>query len=411
MPIARPGISPRFFLPLLGLLLATPGTAAPVPEDEPVAEPFASCIERLQQRGRAEGISEPVVTTVLGKVSYSEQVIELDRRQPEFAETFTNYLNKRVSQNRIDKGRELLEKHRSLLLRLQQTYGVQAQYLLSFWGLETNYGGYTGKLPVLDSLATLACDPRRSSYFTTELMAALKIVDAGVPATSMLGSWAGAMGQTQFMPSVYRRYARDGDGDGKVDLWNSAPDALTSAAAFLQDLGWQAGWRWGREVSLPEGFAHIDAGRANRQPLAVWRQRGVRTTMGALVPDLDVATAILVPAGHKGPAFAAYPNFDVILRWNRSNFYAIAVGHLADRIAGAGPLQQQPPADAPRLSQQQVQSMQTALNKLGFDAGEADGVLGSGTRAAIRRYQLAEDLVPDGFPDTRVLVGLGIEQP
>ncbi len=148
-----------------------------------------------------------------------------------------------------------------------------------------------------------------------------------------------------------------------------------------------------------------------QEPLDVWRQRGVRTTQGALVPDLDVPTAVLVPAGHKGPAFATYPNFDVILRWNRSNFYAIAVGHLADRIGGAGPLQQPPPVDAPRLSKQQVQSMQTALNSLDFDAGEADGVLGSGTRAAIRRYQQAEDLVPDGFPDTAVLVGLGIEQP
>jgi membrane-bound lytic murein transglycosylase B len=242
-------------------------------------------------------------------------------------------------------------------------------------------------------------------------MAALKIVDAGVPADTMLGSWAGAMGQTQFMPSVYRRFARDGDGDGKVDLWNSAPDALTSAAAFLQHIGWEAGWRWGREVILPEGFAYIDAGRANRQLLELWRQRGVRTTQGALVPELEVPTAIIVPSGHKGPAFAVYPNFDVILRWNRSDFYAIAVGHLADRINGAGPLQQPPPADAPRLSKQQVEQMQTVLNARGFDAGEADGVLGRGTRAAIRRYQQAEGLVPDGFPDSRVMAGLGVELP
>jgi membrane-bound lytic murein transglycosylase B len=399
----------RFLFPLLGLLVATPVTAEP-DAAEPI-ESFASCIERLQRRALAEGLSEPVVTEVLGSVSYSEKVIELDSRQPEFAETFTNYLDKRVNEKRINTGRELLEKHRPLLLRLQQTYGVPPQYLLSFWGLETNYGSYTGNLAVLDSLATLACDPRRSSYFSSELMAALQIVDDGVPAANMQGSWAGAMGQTQFMPSVYRRFARDGDGDGKVDLWNSAPDALTSAAAFLQHIGWEPGWRWGREVILPEGFAYIDAGRGNRQPLEFWRQGGVRTTQGALVPELDVPTAIIVPSGHKGPAFAVYPNFDVILRWNRSDFYAIAVGHLADRINGAGSLQQPPPADAPRLSKQQVEQMQTTLNARGFGAGEADGVLGRGTRAAIRRYQQAEGLVADGFPDSRVLAGLGVELP
>lgn len=396
---------------MLGLLFSLPATAKPATADADATEPFSSCIERLQQRGRDEGLSEPVITDVLGKVSYSEKVIELDRRQPEFAETFTNYLAKRVTESRIETGRELLEKHRPLLLRLQKTYGVQPQYLVSFWGLETNYGGYTGDLSVLDSLATLACDPRRSTYFSSELMSALKIVDGGVPAASMLGSWAGAMGQTQFMPSIYRRFARDGDGDGKVDLWNSVPDALTSAAAFLQDIGWEAGWRWGREVTLPEGFAYIDAGRANRQPLGNWRQRGVRTTQGKLVPDLEVPTAVLVPSGHKGPAFVVYPNFDVILRWNRSNFYAIAVGHLADRINGAGPLVQPPPLDAPRLSKQQVEHMQTTLNSRGFDAGEVDGVLGGGTRAAIRRYQQAEGLVPDGFPSSRVVAGLGAEAP
>lgn len=400
----------NFCLAAAGIVLAMPGVAAPT-AGAPADTGFAGCIARLQERGRKEGLSEAVLRDVLGKVSYSEKVIELDGRQPEFAETFTNYLAKRVTESRIETGRELLEKHRPLLQRLQRQYGVPPQYLVAFWGLETNYGGYTGYMPVLDSLATLACDPRRSAYFSTELMAALKIVDDGVPAQAMLGSWAGAMGQTQFMPSVYRRFARDGDGDGKVDLWGSAPDALTSAAAFLQHIGWESGWRWGREVVLPEGFSFIDAGRNNRRPLLEWRSRGVRTTGGALVPALEVPTAVIVPAGHKGPAFAVYPNFDVILRWNRSDFYALAVGHLADRINGAGPLQQPPPADAPRLSKQQVEQMQTTLNELGFDAGEADGVLGRGTRAAIRRYQEAEGLVPDGFPDSQTIAGLGIELP
>ncbi len=411
MPIVFPHLRTRFVFPMLAMLVALPVAAEQAMPEATSTEPFADCIERLQQRGREEGLSEEVVTEVLGKVSYSEKVIELDGRQPEFAETFTNYLAKRVTESRIETGRELLDKHRPLLLRLQRQYGVQPQYLISFWGLETNYGGYTGFFPVLDSLATLACDPRRSTYFTSELMAALNIVDDGVPAESMLGSWAGAMGQTQFMPSVYRRFARDGDGDGKVDLWGSAPDALTSAAAFLQHIGWEAGWRWGREVSLPQDFAYIDAGRSNRRPLKEWRKRGVRMTGGKLVPALDVPTAVIVPAGHKGPAFAVYPNFDVILRWNLSDFYAIAVGHLADRINGAGPLQQAPPSDAPRLSKQQVEQMQTTLNTRGFDAGEPDGVLGRGTRAAIRRYQQAEGLVPDGFPDSRVMAGLGIELP
>jgi membrane-bound lytic murein transglycosylase B len=373
-----------------------------------VTETFEACIERLQQRGRQEGLPEQVVSEVLGAVNYSQRVIELDRSQPEFAETFSNYLNKRVTQGRIERGRELLAEHRQLLLQLQKTYGVQPQYLVSFWGLETNYGSYTGNMPVLDSLATLACDPRRSDYFSSELMAALQIVADGVAPETMLGSWAGALGQTQFMPSAYQRYARDGDGDGKVELWLSPPDALASAAAFLQDIGWQAGWRWGREVMLPANFPYIETGRANQQPLSAWRQRDVRTTQGERLPAIEISTAILVPAGHQGPAFAVYDNFDVILGWNRSEYYAIAVGHLADRISGAGALKRPPPASATRLSQQQVEAMQITLNAAGFDAGKPDGVMGPGTRAAIQRYQQAEGLVPDSFPDAKVLAGLGV---
>ena len=398
-------------LPLLFALAAFSGNTQSNTEINVETDPgetFGDCIARLQQQARSQGLSQHTVDEVLGQVSHSERVIELDRRQPEFAETFTNYLNKRVTDTRIERGRELLAKHQKLLLNLQQSYGIQAHYLLAFWGLETNFGSYIGTLPVLDSLATLACDPRRGDYFASELMNALRIVDSGIAPERMVGSWAGAMGQTQFMPSVYLRYARDGDGDGIIDLWGSSADALTSAAAFLQDLGWQAGWRWGREVVLPEDFPFLESGSKHRLPLSAWRERKVLTTSGAQLPALDVATAIVVPAGHRGPAFAVYDNFDVIMRWNRSEYYAIAVGHLADRISGAGKLHQAPPTDAPRLSQEQIAPMQTTLNEGGFNAGKADGVLGPGTRAAIQRYQQAEGMIPDSYPDDRVLAGLGV---
>lgn len=387
--------------PLLTTLLV-PVAALAAPAE------FSACVDNLKRAALEQGISRQVVEQDLAAVSYVERVIELDRHQPEFSEGFATYFERRVTDDRIQKGRRLLEEHRPLLNRIQREFGVPAQYLVAFWGLETNYGSFFGRMPVLDSLATLACDPRRSDYFTAELMNALRIVDEGaISAANMQGSWAGAMGHTQFMPSVFLRYALDYDGDGRRDLWGSLPDALASAANFLRGIGWQTEQRWGREVRLPDGFDYSQAGLASSRPLAAWRSAGVRMADGRPLPDVDMSASLLVPTGHGGPAFLVYDNFHVIMRWNRAEAYALAVGHLADRINGAGDLARAP-VPSPRLSREQIRALQTWLNEAGHQAGEPDGVLGPGTRAAISRYQRSAGLVADGFADTSLLHRLGI---
>jgi membrane-bound lytic murein transglycosylase B len=263
-------------------------------------------------------------------------------------------------------------------------------------------------MPTLDSLATLACDPRRSEFFTTEFLLALELLEReDFPAKKMKGSWAGAVGHTQFMPSSYLRYAIDGDGDGKVDLWSSQRDALASAANFLGQLGWEREQRWGREVALPDDFDFAQLPK--KRSLSEWRALGLRRANGGLLPVVAGMDAqLLMPAGHKGPVFLVYDNFEVIMRWNRSTSYALSVGHLADRIAGSGGLQQTIPDDQPRLRRTEVVQIQELLSAKGFDSGEADGLLGPATRLALREFQLSEGLVADGFPDRETLALLGV---
>ncbi|HEY7883681.1 MAG TPA: lytic murein transglycosylase [Cellvibrionaceae bacterium] len=373
-------------------------------------EDFDRCIANFSTTARAEGISQSVIDKSLAVASLSPRVLELDRQQPEFTTTFADYFNTRVNAQRIQQGRKLLAQHRSLLNEIYAQYGVPPQYLVSFWGLETNFGGFFGRMSVLDSLATLACDTRRSTYFTGELMSALRIIDEGsITAERMEGSWAGAMGHVQFMPSVFLQYAVDYDGDGRRDLWGSLPDAMASASNFLKGIGWETGTRWGREVRLPENFPYLQAGLNNRKHLAEWSELGVRQIDGSALPVVEgMEASLLVPSGHKGPAFLVYSNFGVIMRWNRSEFYALAVGHLADRINGAGGLYQPPPEDAPRLHRDQVISLQTRLNEKGFDAGEADGILGPATRRAISEFQQDLGMIADGFPGAQVLIALGV---
>ncbi|MET0986007.1 MAG: lytic murein transglycosylase [Steroidobacteraceae bacterium] len=370
---------------------------------------FSECLAGLQARASRDGIAQSVVDSALAKAQYEQRVIDLDRRQPEFTETLANYLNRRITTDRIDKGREMMRKHRSLLQRVAREHGVQPQYLVAFWGLETNFGKNVGSIPVMNSLTTLACDERRSEYFTTELMNALRILNRGdVEVANMVGSWAGAMGQTQFMPSANLKYGVDGDGDRRIDLWRSVPDALTSAGGFLQSLGWQEGVRWGREVQLPKEFAFEQAGLDQARALSEWRELGIKDANRHALPRQDLQASLLVPAGHRGPAFLVYENFHVIMRWNRSELYGLAVGLLAERIAGAPELRNAPPVNAIRLHRDQVLALQTKLTELGFDAGNADGVLGPGTRKAIRAFQQSRKLVADGYPDAELLAALGV---
>jgi len=373
---------------------------------------FRACIERLQSVARTRSVPEPLVEDVLGALEYQARVVELDRSQPEFRQSFSAYLRARVSETRVRRGRELLATHRALLSRLTREYGVPGHYLVSFWGMETNFGSFLGGMPTLDSLATLACDPRRSEFFTDELITALQLLSReGFAPETMRGSWAGAMGHTQFMPSAYLDYAVDGDGDGRIDLWNSEVDALASAANYLARLGWQRGERWGREVRLPDEFPYVETGLAHSAPLSEWQALGVSRSDGTPLPSADIQASIIVPMGHRGPAFMVYSNFEVIMAWNRSQSYAIAVGHLADRIAGGGGLRAPLPNVESAPSRSQIRALQNGLVDSGFDPGVPDGMLGPATRAALRAWQQANDRVADGYPDPETLSALGVNSP
>ena len=373
------------------------------------AQDFPACIDALASQAEAAGVGERGLSA-LRRVERLPRVIELDRRQPEFQQTFSAYLTSRVSATRVATGRLMLASYRPLLERLTREYGVPGRYLVAFWGLETNYGGYLGRMPTLDSLATLACDQRRRDFFTAELLTALKVLERErLDPETFRGSWAGAVGHTQFMPSTYANHAVDGDGDGRIDLWNSVDDALTSAADYLQGLGWQRGQRWGREVRLPDDFEYLRTGLEQRRPLADWRAMGVTTASGEPLPAGDFEAAVIVPMGHRGPAFLVYPNFEVILEWNRSQSYALSVGYLADRIAGGGGLVAELPDVEKRLAKAQVRRLQERLADLGFDPGEPDGLIGPATRGALRAWQSLNGKVADGYPDEATLRELGVQ--
>lgn len=387
-------------------------SSAPAVQPEPPinAADFSNCIVSFTEKAQQEGISNKTITNSLAKAKLNTRVLELDRQQPEFTTTFADYFNRRVTDKRIEQGQALLVKHQALLDRVSAQYGVPAQYLLAFWGLETNFGSYFGNIPVVDSLSTLACDPRRSTFFTGELISALRILDEGaIEPNKMIGSWAGAMGHVQFMPSAFLKNAVDFDGDNKRDLWNSTDDAMASAAHFLQSLGWDSSERWGREVKLPTNFPFLEAGLKNSKTLAEWSKLGVTQADKTPLPAADIRASLLVPSGYQGPAFLVYDNFNVIMRWNRSEFYALAVGHLADRIAGKEKLVQPPPEDAPRLHRDQVIVLQEQLNKRGFDVGTPDGILGPGTRRGISEFQHQQGMIADGFPGKKVIGLLGVD--
>ncbi|WP_292989899.1 lytic murein transglycosylase [Nitrosomonas sp.] len=368
---------------------------------------FNQCVSDLKTQASQQGISNNTVKQVLDNVKYLARVIELDRRQPEFTQTFAGYFNTRITDERVRNGRKQLNKHRELLEKIYQKTGIPPKYLVSFWGLETNYGGYFGSWSVPDSLATLACDQRRSAYFTQELLNALRIIDAGdITPERMVGSWAGAMGHMQFMPSTFLGYARDADGDGRRDLWGSIEDAMTSAANFLLKMGWNPDFEWGQEVKLPPDFDYSLTGNHQKRSLNDWIAQGVTPVSGPGLLPSDQKAALLVPAGHQGPAFLVTDNFHVIMRWNRSEYYALSVGHLADRIAGESALSQQPPPDDIKITREQVRQLQKDLHTLGIDAGVADGVMGPQTRNAISLYQQKTQRIADGHLDSSLLAAI-----
>ncbi len=368
------------------------------------AEAFPACLAGLRRDAVSSGISKKVVDEATAGLAYNGRVIELDRAQPEFFQTFWRYFETRITEQRVQKGRDLMAQNRNLLSRVEEQYGVPARYLVSFWALESNFGQFTGGFKIVESLATLACDPRRSDFFKSELFNAFRILAEGaVPPQKLQGSWAGAMGQTQFMPSTFMRYALDYDGDGRRDLWSSLPDVFGSSARYLSSIGWKRDQDWGREIRLPAWFAWEQADLEIKKSAAEWRSAGVTEADGSPLRDDGLTGSIILPGGWRGPAFIVFDNFRTILNWNRSLSYAVAVGHLADRFTGKPALVATKPADDEPMSRDAVMELQRRLTALNYDIGNADGVVGAKTRVAAKAFQKRAGLPADGYPTLDLL--------
>ncbi|TVU89593.1 lytic murein transglycosylase [Vreelandella titanicae] len=360
---------------------------------------FQQWLRDFRQYAAGQGISEATLSNALDGIRFRERVIELDGYQPEFVRPIWEYLDTAVSSTRITNGQEKLADHRDTAQQMEQRYGVPAEIIVAIWGIESNYGSNFGDFSTLESLATLAYDGRRRDFARGELLAALRIIDQGdIAADEMKGSWAGAMGHTQFIPSSFEAYAVDGDGDGRRDIWGSIPDVMASTANYLDRAGWQANQPWGVEVRLPEGF---DYAQTERRSSNEWRSQGVRAQQGEL-PNFDSA-AIVIPAGADGPAFLVGANFRAILRYNNATSYALAVATLGDAIAGREGIQHSWPREQAPLTRDDVQELQRALNRVGYSVGGADGVMGPNTRQGLRNFQRDQGVIPDGFATQELL--------
>ena len=405
-PEARPAIA--------ALDRALRPSARPVPDAAAaVASPAASpgredglrdWIADFRGRALAQGIRADVLDAAFDGVRYDPEIIRRDRNQSEFTKTIWDYLSTAVSESRIANGREALRRHADVLEAVERTHGVEKEIVAAIWGLESAYGAHRGSEPVIQSLATLAYDGRRGEFFEEQLVAALRIVQAGDTAPgAMTGSWAGAMGHTQFIPTSFLAYAVDGTGDGRRDIWSDDPaDALASTAAYLAGFGWTKGQPWGVEVALPEGFDYAEARRDLTRLPSDWARLGVRGADGSEVPDHGPAS-VLLPAGAGGAAFLIFDNFAVIERYNTADAYVIGVGHLADRLAGGGPILSDWPQDDRALTFAERQEMQRLLTRAGFDTQGVDGRVGPLTVDAIRGFQAASDLIPDGYASLALL--------
>ena len=393
---------------------AGPAPAAPTPSPSPDAQDhaagFANWLTAFSAQALQAGIRADTVQNVLGRAQWLPRVVELDGAQPEFTRTPWAYLDSAVSPQRIDQGRAKLAEHHAALEAAAARYGVPATVITAIWGMESNYGSNFGTFRTVDALATLAYEGRRRAWAQSELLAALRIVDQGdIAADRMLGSWAGAMGHTQFLPSVFLAHAVDADGDGHRDIWGSIPDVTASTAHFLARSGWQAGEPWGVEVQLPASFDHARADLSVRQAATQWEAEGVRSMDGQALPVLASAS-IITPAGARGPAFLVGANFRTILRYNNSVNYALGVALLARQIGGGSPVVAAWPRDLAPLSRSQLQALQEALNRRGFSAGAPDGVMGPATRAGLRGYQRSIGVAADGYPTAELLERLMASQ-
>lgn len=365
---------------------------------------FDRWVVGFRGRALAQGISPRVFDAAFRGVRYNSEVVDKDRNQAEFKRQIWDYLDSAASPDRVRNGQAALRRHGRALAAIERAYGVEKEVVTAVWGLETAYGERRGTLPLIESVATLAYDGRRGAFFEKQLIAALQIIQSGdVDPRDMKGSWAGAMGHTQFIPTSYLAYAVDFTGDGKRDIWSDDPtDALASTAAYLKRFGWTKGQPWGVEVRLPRGFNAASAQRDNRKMPSQWAAQGVVGIDGRPVPDYGRA-AILLPAGTQGAAFMIFDNFRVIERYNNADAYVIGVGHLSDRIKGGPEIQASWPRGYAPLSFDERKEMQRRLKSRGFALEKIDGIIGPNTTNAIRAYQQSIGMAPDGFPSQDVL--------
>jgi membrane-bound lytic murein transglycosylase B len=368
---------------------------------------FQACLQNIRSDALQQGVPASVIDTAFRGLTPDQKVVDLDSRQPEFTLTYGKYVGSSVTPDRIAKGQQKVAQYRGLLDALEREYGVPPQYLVSFWGMETNYGTFMGDFQALRSVATLACMTKRVAFFSGETIAALKILaNNHMTSQQMRGSWAGAMGNMQFMPSTFVKWAVDRDGNGKIDIWTSMPDAFASAANFLRGIGFKPGLPASDEVVLPANFPLEQADMSVEKPVRAWAALGVKRAGGAALPASDEPSSIILPAGWRGPAFILYPNFKAVMNWNRSTLYALSVAILAQQIAGGPAVMQPAPADDEPLSRNTVIDLQTRLTRLGFYTDEADGLLGPKTRSAVRMFQKQIGMPADGHPTPQLVTRL-----
>lgn len=364
---------------------------------------FGAWLGGVRQEALAAGISPAAVSAGLNGLTFNSAVVSRDRGQGVFSQSFLQFSDRMVSGNRMQQGARHLRQQADVFRRIEAQYGVPGSIITAFWGLETDFGTNNGNFQALRSLATLAYDCRRPTLFRPQLLDALRLIERGdLTPEQMVGAWAGEIGQVQFMPSDYYRYAVDYDGDGRRNLIRSAPDALASAGNYLASLGWNRGQPWMQEVRVPSSLAWQDTGLDRPLSRAEWARRGVTLPNGSALAADSLPAALILPMGREGPAFLAYPNFNVLLKWNQSFVYVTTVAYFANRLEGA-PAMRRGSGKAIHMGAKQIEELQKLLNARGFNAGKVDGLLGAGTRASTREAQIALGLPADGYPTADLL--------
>jgi membrane-bound lytic murein transglycosylase B len=365
---------------------------------------FKNCLERLWPDAARRGISRATFDKFTGGLEADVKIMDYVDSQPEFTKAFWDYLDLLVTEERIAKGRELLAANAAAFEAVEKAYGVDRYIIAAIWGVETKYGTVAGERPVIRSTATLACVGRRQAYFKDEFLATLEILQRGdIRPEALKGSWAGAFGATQFMPTAFKRYAVDFDHDGRRDIVGNTADIVASTANHLKVAGWVPSQTWGYEVVLPQSFNYMLADPARKLTLSEWARHGITRPNGVPFPRPGDRATLFVPAGARGPSFLLLDNFRALMKYNPAEAYALAAGHFADRLRGGGPIAGGWPREERVLTRAERLELQQHLVRHGFDIGEPSGRLGLKTRAAVRDFQARSGLVPDGFATVAVL--------